>query len=46
LGRTDATAAEHSRKWLLTYNRNDVEATFALREWLDLTATASPSVEE
>jgi predicted RecB family nuclease len=46
VGCNDAAAAEQARKWLLTYNRNDVEATVALRGWLNLIATAFPSVEE
>jgi hypothetical protein len=46
VGTLDHPAASAARDWLLAYNRGDVEATRALREWLDRKATSCPPIED
>ena len=46
VGAGDPGAAQAARDWLLAYNRNDVEATLALREWLDRAGSSFPPAED
>jgi len=43
-GSADPAVARSARDWLLAYNRNDVEATRSLREWLDGAAGDCPDI--
>jgi predicted RecB family nuclease len=44
-GLGDAADCDAARRWLLTYNEGDVQATFVLRNWLDGAARDIPSIE-
>jgi predicted RecB family nuclease len=45
VGSDDATERADARHWLLTYNRGDVEATLALRDWLESVAGSIQGIE-
>ena len=41
----DTAERSAARDWLLTYNRGDVEATLAIRDWLESSASELPTIE-
>jgi predicted RecB family nuclease len=41
----DAPAADAAREWILDYNRGDVEATSAIRDWLTVEGSTWPEVD-
>ena len=41
----DSQAAKSAREWILRYNRGDVEATSAIREWLTVEGSRWPEVD-
>jgi predicted RecB family nuclease len=41
----DEQEREHARTWLLTYNQGDVEATLAIRDWLEREGALIPRVD-
>ena len=41
----DPQEREQAQTWLLDYNRGDVEATLALREWMDRDGSGIPGIE-
>jgi len=41
----DSEAADAARDWILDYNRGDVEATSAIRDWLSVEGSTWPEVD-
>ncbi len=41
----DEDERDHARTWLLTYNQGDVEATLAIRDWMEGEGTSIPRIE-
>jgi predicted RecB family nuclease len=41
----DSKPADAAREWILDYNRGDVEATSAIREWLTAEGSTWPEVD-
>jgi len=45
VGSSDDAEREEARSWLQVYNRGDVEATLAIRHWLDYSGDSIPPIE-
>lgn len=45
VGASSAADREEARRWLLSYNRGDVEGTLAIRDWLERNHDSIPRIE-
>jgi len=46
VGTGGPAVAQAARDWLLAYNRGDVQAALAAREWLDRAGSSLPSAAD